>query len=68
MTQDELELKIADRLDINGPLVRWIDREREIYRRHCGRNATRQGEIEHIAKMLETNPAMTELLDTVRED
>ena len=57
---------INDLLDQNGRLSQWLERERQVYLAHNGRDGTLAGFQDHVRKMIEANPALIEMARWLR--
>jgi hypothetical protein len=53
MSNDDL---VDDMFDHGGWLAQWIEREKQIYLAHAGRDGTLEGFREHVCKLMEADP------------
>jgi hypothetical protein len=51
----------ADVLDLDGKLARWLENEQKVYLAHAGRDGTREGFRQHVAKMVSRNPELMKM-------
>jgi hypothetical protein len=49
----------ADVIESNGAVVRWLQRECQVYNAHHGRDGTADGFKEHIRTLLQRHPEIT---------
>jgi hypothetical protein len=55
-------------LDHNGKFAQWLERERQVYLAHTGRDGTLAGFQDHVRKVIAGNPALIEMaLDDIAD-